>query len=294
MPARRGRAFLCDGILCDGFIWKYLFEDLANEANVTHWNYSGHGRSAAPNDPAGVGIQQCARDLTTIRNAIRGEAAEGEGAKRESSARTDVLFGHSMGCQVALEGWRTDPTRVGGIVLLCGTFGNVTSTFRGVPVLDMVLPKLLKAAEAWPDLLRAIWTRVPSETVLKMALKLGEVDPEHVRPEDFLPYLQHMTRVDPKLFLTMLRSAGDHSAGGYLGQIDVPVLIVAGERDTFTPSFLSDAMAKAIPNAELVVVPKATHCAPIEQPLWVWGKVRTFLRTKVWTDRTSESSAPSP
>ena len=28
------RAFFCDGILCDGFIWKYLWNDLAELCDV--------------------------------------------------------------------------------------------------------------------------------------------------------------------------------------------------------------------------------------------------------------------
>ena len=55
-PAEGGRltAVLCDGIACDGFIWKYLWDDLARIAGVSHvahWNYRGHGRSGRPRDP---------------------------------------------------------------------------------------------------------------------------------------------------------------------------------------------------------------------------------------------------
>ena len=50
------RAFLCDGILCDGFIWKYLWNDLAAEVSLTHWHYRGHGRSGAPRDEARIDI----------------------------------------------------------------------------------------------------------------------------------------------------------------------------------------------------------------------------------------------
>src|SRR5580704_11490422 len=45
------RAILCDGILCDGFIWKYAWDALAKVLPVAHWHYRGHGRSALPVDP---------------------------------------------------------------------------------------------------------------------------------------------------------------------------------------------------------------------------------------------------
>ena len=133
-------------------------------------------------------------------------------------------------------------------MLLCGSFGNVTSTFHGIPVLELVLPKLLDLALKAPDVVRAVWSRLPPQLALKIALKAGEIDPEHVHAEDMLPYLSHMTHVDFPMFLRMLRAAGEHTAGDLLPRVDVPVLVVAGERDTFTPPFLATAMAEALPH----------------------------------------------
>lgn len=51
-----------------------------------------------------------------------------------------------------------------------------------------------------------------------------------------------------------------------LARIAVPTLIVAGEADQATPAEQSRAMATAIPQAELVIVPGAPHLASVEQP----------------------------
>jgi pimeloyl-ACP methyl ester carboxylesterase len=186
-----------------------------------------------------------------------------------------------MGCQVALETWHRHREGVRGIVLLCGTFGKVTSTFHGVPVLDMILPKLLDLATKAPEVVRAIWSRIPPEMALKIAITAGEIDPQKVHAEDMIPYLRHMTHVDFGMFLRMLRAAGEHTAGDYLGEIDVPVLVVAGARDTFTPAFLAKSMAEAIPGAELMMVEKGTHVTPIEQPEAVHARIEDFLRDRV-------------
>ena len=98
-----------------------------------------------------------------------------------------------------------------------------------------------------------------------------------IRDEDMLPYLQHMTHVDFPLFLRMLKGAGEHTSEDYLPEIDVPVLVVAGEKDTFTPAWLSEHMARRMPKAKLVVLPSGSHAAPIEQPDVVLGHVREFL-----------------
>ncbi len=192
-----------------------------------------------------------------------------------------VLLGHSMGCQVALESYRFHPENVRGLVLMCGSFGNVTTTFHGVPILDLVLPKLLEVAEKNPELVRAVWSRIPPEMALRFALRLGEVDPHRTRTEDFMPYLTHMTHVDFPMFLRMVRAAGEHTAGDLLPHIRVPTLIVAGEKDTFTPAHLAVAMQEAIPGAELLMLAGGSHVAPIEQHEIVAERVSAFLRERV-------------
>src|SRR4051812_29201051 len=63
-------AVLTDGIACDGFIWKYLWDDLARWMRVAHWNYRGHGRSGRPEDPAAIELLDHARDLHAVRSAL--------------------------------------------------------------------------------------------------------------------------------------------------------------------------------------------------------------------------------
>lgn len=267
------RAFLCDGIACDGFIWKYLWDDLASLAPLTHWHYRGHGRSAPPADPQRVGVPDHARDLGRVREAMGDPPA--------------VLIGHSMGCQVVLEGYRQKPENVRGLVLLCGSSGKITSTFHGGPILELILPKLEALVAKSPDLVRAVWSRLPIEMAVKVALKMGEVDPEKVHAEDLMPYLEHVTSVDVPMFLRMLKSAGEHSAEDLLPSIKVPVLIVAGERDTFTPSYLAEAMQKMIPGAELLVVPRGSHVAPLEQHELVDERIAQFFRERILGPRAS-------
>src|SRR5262249_43599389 len=142
---------------------------------------------------------------------------------------------------------------------------------------DMILPKVMDIVDKQPEIVRAIWSRIPPEVALRAALLARDVDPSHIRREDMLPYLKHMTHVDFPMFLRMLRAAGDHSAEDWLGEVDVPVLIVAGERDTFTPASLSTSMAERIPNAELLMVQGGSHVAPIEQPGLVGERIRAFI-----------------
>jgi 3-oxoadipate enol-lactonase len=44
------------------------------------------------------------------------------------------------------------------------------------------------------------------------------------------------------------------------------VQIIVGEQDAGTPVAMSEAMHRAIPGSELVVIPNASHLSNLEQP----------------------------
>lgn len=260
-------AILTDGIACDGFIWKYLWDDLARMVDVAHWNYRGHGRSGKPEDPTAIELVDHARDLDAVRRAI------GDGPV--------VIFGHSMGCQVALEAYRLRPEGILGLVLICGSPGRITHSFKGTNVLAQLLPRVIERVDAHPEIVRAIWSRVPPEVTLRFALMAGEVDKSSIVAEDLMPYMTHMVDIDPRMFLRMLRSAGDHDATDLLPHIGVPALVIAGDRDSFTPPRYAEEMAAAMPKGELLMVAGGTHVVPLERKELVSERVEQFLRERV-------------
>jgi pimeloyl-ACP methyl ester carboxylesterase len=243
-------ALLCDGLVCDGFIYKYLWDDLAERLSVAHWHYRGHGRSAQPHDPHQIDVVHHAADLDAVRRHLGDPPV--------------ILVGHSFGTQVALEAYRLRPERVVGLVFLCGSFGRVTYTFKNSELLANVLPNLIRFVTRHGRLARGLWARVPPGLALRVARMTGDVDSARVNVEDIAPYFDHALHVDFELFLKMLANAGEHSAQDLLPAVRVPTLVVAGEHDSFTPPQVSQAMAESIPGAELEIVPGASHLAPLE------------------------------
>lgn len=253
---------LCDGLVCDGFIYKYLWKDLAERTSVAHFNYRGHGRSEAPRAPERIDVPSLAGDVHAVRAHLLEPPV--------------VLVGHSLGTQVALEAYRQAPSSVRALVLMCGSFGRVTHTFKGSDILASMLPGLTQFAVKHPKLVRALWGRMPVKTAVRIAQLAGEID-RRVRPEDVEPYFRHVADFDFELFLRMLSLAGEHSAQDLLTRVDVPALVIAAENDTFTPPALSEAMAHALPRGELFMVPGATHVAPLEHPEMILSRILRFL-----------------
>jgi hypothetical protein len=87
--------------------------------------------------------------------------------------------------------------------------------------------------------------------------------------------------MDPRVFLRMVSQMADHDLDAHLPEVTVPVLVVAGERDRFTPLHRSVRMAERIPGAELTVIASGTHAAIVEHPDLVNVRIATFLRERV-------------
>ena len=64
---------------------------------------------------------------------------------------------------------------------------------------------------------------------------------------------------------------------GDLPRIRIPTLILHGEEDVPTPLSHSTEMAERMPNASLVVVPRAGHTSNLEQPDFVNAAIKDFL-----------------
>ncbi|MCX5747867.1 MAG: alpha/beta hydrolase [Proteobacteria bacterium] len=255
---------LCDGIGCDGYVWRYLRRDLGTERFGLHPHYRGHGRTAAPRDPTRIRIEDLADDVASVLD--------------DALVEDVVLVGHSMGVQVALETYRRHRARVRGLVLVCGAPSHPLKTFRGSAQLEELLPTVQKWIHRVPGVVNRLSRAVlPTRLAYEVATRL-EIRRDLVEPADFMPYLEGMARIDTRLFVGMLSAAGQHSADALLPEITVPVLVIGAERDGFTPPERSRAMAEAIPGAELLEIADASHTAPIEHPDIVGARVLHFLR----------------
>lgn len=251
-PPAHLRIALCDGISCDGYIWRDLLPVLARDFDVLHLNYRGHGRSGLPRDPAACTLAHFAADLAFMLDELGWQDA--------------ILIGHSMGVQVSLEAAFRHSDRVAGLVLCCGSFGRVLDTFRNTDFGAKVLPLLDAVTTTWRESVAAA-VRVFLPSPLSYALAaLTEIKAERIKPKDLQPYLDHFARMPVDLFMGVLSDAAERTALPVLPRIDVETLVIAGQDDGFTPLATSRLMASTLPHAELLVVPGTSHTAPLEAP----------------------------
>ncbi|ATB34227.1 alpha/beta fold hydrolase [Melittangium boletus] len=268
---------LCDGLGCDGFVWKYLEPQLERDHRVLRWNYRGHGRSGLPTRRQRIGMSYSCDDLNRLMDAAGLQQA--------------VVFGHSMGVQVALEFHRRYPERVKGLVLVCGSYGTLLNTFHDGTLLKRLFPLIRFTVESFPEPVARL-TRSLLSTPLAMEVALSvELNRSLLAKSDLIPYFTHLANMDPVVFVRTLRSAAHHNAWRHLPDVDVPTLVIAGQHDKFTPAWISRRMAAHIPGAQLLMLPEGTHVAPLEYRDTIERRVERFFREHGLTP-TPRPSAP--
>ena len=259
---------LLNGLACDGFIWKYLFPELARRYRMIHWHYPGHGLSGIPRESASFTIARLADDLHCVLRQIEAPPA--------------VLVGHSLGVQVALETWHRYPRSVQGLVLICGVSGRLMSSVDRSALFRYLLPLFTLTESVSPAFLWDLFKRLPSRILSLAAILSQEINIRLIRRPDLDAYFNGIKSADIRVVLRFLKNADIHDASAYLGDIDVPTLVFGGGLDKLTPLLRVQALAGAIPDAELHVAERGSHALPVEQPDLVTLRTRRFLEERVF------------
>ena len=254
---------LCDGIGCDGYVWKYIRRDFGGRFRLIHAHYRGHGLSAVPADASTLSIEQFARDLWFILDELKVDRA--------------VLWGHSMGVQVILETAAYAPERVIALLPMCGAFERPLDTFHGNDYAAQALPYVQSLLSSRHESIRKFWQKVVPTDFSYWLATATEINAKMIKREDFIPYLDHLARMDPLVFTTLLGRVADHSARAFLARLDMPALVFAGSRDHFTPPSLATELSHLLPDAQLCVVPGGSHTAPLELPDLVTLRAEAFF-----------------
>lgn len=91
-----------------------------------------------------------------------------------------------------------------------------------------------------------------------------------------------MERATPAGVIAALEAMADRpDSTTTLRQIEVPTLVVVGDRDTITPPADAERMAASIPGAELAPIAQAAHMAHFERPAQVNPLIAAFLMRHV-------------
>ncbi|MEU6274265.1 alpha/beta hydrolase [Streptomyces populi] len=256
--------------------WHFQRAALRGVVRTVHWDQRSHGRSgrgvAQLEDRKPVTIDQLGRDLLAVI-----EAAVPEGPI--------VLVGHSMGGMTVMALAEQFPElirdRIVGVALVGTSSGRLGEVNFGLPVAGVaavrrVLPGVLKALGQQAALVergRRATADLFAGIIKRYSFASRDVDPAVVR---FAERMIEGTPID--VVAEFYPAFTEHDKTAALARFaDLPVLVLAGVKDLVTPSEHSEAIADALPGAELVLVPDAGHLVMLEHPMVVTDRLADLL-----------------
>jgi pimeloyl-ACP methyl ester carboxylesterase len=255
---------LYNGLTTTHTFWKHLIPRWAAQYTVLSWDLPGHGSSSPARSSATARIESQPQVVATLMDQLGAQQA--------------THVGFSMGCQVMFETYKQFPGRCDALVALFGGAEHVLRT-TALPVDGRLIHAWVKHvpdAVFWPGA-RAVALSSHSSVGRFVARKLGLFGRE-ASSEDLREVTAHMCRVDPPTFKRMARSAEHHSALDALDTLDVPLLIVAGDRDPFAPpERVGLPLHQRARGSELVRLAQGTHTATLDFPEQIGSVVDDFM-----------------
>jgi pimeloyl-ACP methyl ester carboxylesterase len=239
-------------VLLHGFVgdgrstWSSQLDELSDEFTVVAWDAPGAGRSAEP----------------PISFRIADYAACLEGFVRALHLDQPHMVGLSFGGIVLLQLFRTR-SHLPRTAVLAGAYAGWAGSLPAEVVRDR-LQRCLKVADLPPD-----------QFASAMLSSMFSDSAPQAGVARFATSVRSFNRTG---FLAMAHSSAEADLRDLLNSVDVPTLLLYGDRDVRAPLHVAHAMHAAIPRSTLVVMPGVGHASPVEAPDLFNREVRDFLR----------------
>jgi pimeloyl-ACP methyl ester carboxylesterase len=236
---------LLHGYVGDGSTtWRRQLDGLSDEFTVVAWDAPGAGRSTDPPEQFGLdGYADCLA-----------------GFLEKLGLDHPCVAGLSFGGVLALALQRRHSARSSALILASATAGWAGSL--PPEVAEQRLRQALALADGAPEAFVA--ALLP--TMFSKPMLAETVDDFRASMEAF----------HPRGFRAMARASAE-DVRDVLPNIDVPTLLVYGDRDVRAPLTVADALQAAISGSSLVVLPDAGHVCNVEAPDKFNVAVRDFL-----------------
>jgi 3-oxoadipate enol-lactonase len=212
-------------------MWEPQLPALSEHFRLLRFDHPGHGSSAPAERPL----------------AIDDVGAAALGLLDELELERVSFCGLSLGGMIGMWLAARAPERIARLALCC------TSARLG-------------PAEFWEER-AALVRREGMAAVADTVVARWFTPPFHEAHPDVVEHHRAMLLgTDPESYARCCEAIRDLDLRAELGAIVAPTLVVAGAEDPSTPVEQGEAIARAIPDSRLVVIPDAAHLANAQQP----------------------------
>lgn len=259
--------FFLNGFTCNQFNLAKVIKGLENKFRIVTFDYRGQGL-AYREKYARVTVDAAVNDIEALYEHI---------------GRPEILlFGYSLGCQLAVEWNHKYDVNVSAYVLLLGIYGNIFNSFLNLKIFAPLLKithDLLPVLQPFYKLAWRSAHRLPYQ--LRVALGRGAlINPELTSEDELRPFLDQLAELDFEHLLRMSHAIHHHSNEGQYHKIEAPALIISGANDLFALPVHSERVHQALQGSWYFSIPGGTHNAILENSGDILSYITEFLGEK--------------
>jgi pimeloyl-ACP methyl ester carboxylesterase len=238
---------LIEGLSYPSYMWHRTRPILAQTYRTIALDNRGVGQSDVP--PGVYSIELMASDAAAVLDAAGVQSAH--------------VFGVSMGGMIAQEFALQYLKRVRSLILGCTAAGGSHAVQAEPHVLEILMRQDMTPEEAKEAILPFIYDPgTPRERIDQdMAIRMK-----------WYPTAQG--------YLGQLQGIIAWEAYSRIAQITAPTMVIHGETDTLIPPANGRLIAKRIPGAKLVMIPRASHIFQTDQPGVANRAILEYLATQ--------------
>ena len=240
------------GLSLNSKSWFRTLPDLSEHFKVIVFDNRGVGLSSKPSTP--YSIELMAEDAIAVLNAAGVDSAH--------------VYGISMGGMIAQRLSIRHPERVRSLILGCTTPGGVNHV-QPSPDVSMLLLSRASSASTPEEIAWATASILYSQAFLDNRKDLVAEDIQKRVEIPILPYA----------YMLQLQACLGHDTYNELDQINVPTLVIHGDRDKLVPYKNGKTLAAKIANAQFLTVSGAGHIYPTEAKDLVNKKAIEFIKS---------------
>ena len=231
-------------LACASAMWDEQAQALKGKYKVLRFDTRGHGGSDAPAEA--YTLDMLADDL----HGLLGKLGVG----------SPHFVGLSMGGMIGMTYALKYPRAFKSLVL-CDTSSRIPP----------------EAKPVWAERIQ-IATERGMEPLVEPTLKRWFTEPFLAKRSSLIERVADMIRKTPaRGYVGCCHAIPQIDLTGKLGAITCPVQVIVGDKDVGTPVAMSEAIHRAIPSSELVIIADASHLSNLEQPAAFNAALLKFL-----------------
>jgi pimeloyl-ACP methyl ester carboxylesterase len=252
------------GIACIINHWHHQIEYFSKHYKVISFDLRGHQKSNPVANMKNLTMDALAKDTLGLLKHLGIEKAH--------------FAGHSFGAPLILKIYDLAPEVFRSMTFINGFAKNPIKGMFGLDVIEPFYHFIRTKYDQQPDLWNSLWkAAVDNPLAMYLAALAGGFNLRVTHFKDIEVYTRGVARLDLRVFLELFGELMSYDGEPVLEKIEVPALIISGEKDMVTPIRFQHHFKEMIKHSEFVLVPYGSHCTQLDFPDYTNLKIEKFL-----------------